>query len=206
MATRKTRDQNRPDASLARRIAGGNTCWLPVSMSHPDNLALTSGKSSESLIEAVRTSSTVPNTGLCGDSDCATRVSKADHGNDRVWKAWKAKNPAFHASHTLWKSLRDYHIPTASTAGIFQGARARETECKAFGHQGGCTNGAALPPLARWQQRTSRSVRRCCAMPNQIPRQSIRTGTLECAGCSARVHEATAAAEARLGVNPMKSS
>ena len=114
--------------------------------------------------------------------------------------------PASHPSHTLWKSLRDYHIPTASTAGIFQGARARETECKAFGLQGGCTNGAALPPLARWQQRTSRSVRRCCAMPNQIPRQSIRTGTLECAGCSARVHEATAADEARLGVNPMKSS
>src|ERR1700722_18193828 len=47
------------------------------------------------------------------------------------------------------KSLRDYHIPTASTAGIFQGARARETECKALGLQGGCTNGAALPPLAR---------------------------------------------------------
>jgi hypothetical protein len=101
MATRKTRDQNRPHASLARRIAGGNTCWLPVSMSHPDNLALTSGKSSESLIEAVRTSSIVPNTGLCGDCDCATRVSKAGHGNDRVWKAWKAKNPAFHPSRSL---------------------------------------------------------------------------------------------------------
>jgi uncharacterized membrane protein len=25
--------------------------------------------------------------------------------------------PASHPSHTLWKSLRDYHIPTASTAG-----------------------------------------------------------------------------------------
>src|SRR5271156_3827888 len=42
---------------------------------------------------------------------------KADHGNDRVWKAWKAMKPASHPSHTLWKSLRDYHIPTASTAG-----------------------------------------------------------------------------------------
>ena len=105
-------------------------------MSHPDNLALTSGKSSESLIEAVRTSSTVPNTGLCGDCDCATRVSKAGHGNDRVWKAWKAKNPAFHPSHTLWKSLRDYHIPTASTAGIFQGARARETEARPLDSKG----------------------------------------------------------------------
>jgi hypothetical protein len=177
VATRKTRDQNRPHASLTRRIAGGNTCWLPVSMSHPDNLALTSGKSSESLIEAVRTSSTVPNTGLCGDCDCATRVCKAGHGNDRVWKGGK---PRIRLStlHNLWKSLRDYHIPTASTAGIFQGARAKETECKAFGLQGGCTNGAPLPPLARWQQRTSRSVRRCCAMPNQIPRQSTRTGTL----------------------------
>jgi hypothetical protein len=48
--------------------------------------------------------------------------------NDRVWKAWKAKRPAFHPSHTLWKSLRDYHIPTVSTAGIFQSARARETD------------------------------------------------------------------------------
>jgi hypothetical protein len=25
--------------------------------------------------------------------------------------------PAFHPSHTLWKSLRDSHIPTASTTG-----------------------------------------------------------------------------------------
>jgi hypothetical protein len=31
---------------------------------------------------------------------------------------------------TLSKSLRDYHNPTASTAGIFQSARARETESK----------------------------------------------------------------------------
>src|SRR5277367_5899295 len=42
---------------------------------------------------------------------------KADHGNDRVWKAWKAMKPASHPSHTLWKSLRDSHIPTASTTG-----------------------------------------------------------------------------------------
>jgi hypothetical protein len=66
----------------------------------------------------------VPKTGLRGDYDFVKRVSKAGHGNDRVWKAWKAKKPAFHPSHTPWKSLRDYHIPMASTAGIFQGARA----------------------------------------------------------------------------------
>ena len=42
---------------------------------------------------------------------------KQGHGNDRVWKAWKAKKPASHPSHTLWKSLRDSHIPTASTTG-----------------------------------------------------------------------------------------
>jgi hypothetical protein len=47
----------------------------------------------------------------------------------------------FHPSHTLWKSLRDYHIPTASTVGIFQDARPRETESKAFGLQGGCNGG-----------------------------------------------------------------
>jgi len=34
---------------------------------------------------------------------------KAGHGNDRVWKAWKAMKPASHPSHTLWKSLRDSH-------------------------------------------------------------------------------------------------
>jgi hypothetical protein len=42
---------------------------------------------------------------------------KAGHGNDRVWKAWKAMMPASHPSHTLWKSLRDSLIPTASTPG-----------------------------------------------------------------------------------------
>jgi hypothetical protein len=40
-------------------------------------------------------------TGLSVTSNCRMRVSKAGHGNDRVWKAWKAKNPAFHPSHTL---------------------------------------------------------------------------------------------------------
>jgi hypothetical protein len=63
----------------------------------------------------------VPKTGPRGDCDSVKRVSKAGPGNDRVWKAWKAKKPAFHPSHTPWKSLRDYHIPTASTAGIFEG-------------------------------------------------------------------------------------
>ena len=28
--------------------------------------------------------------------------------NDGVWKAWKAKKPAFHPSHTPWKSLRGF--------------------------------------------------------------------------------------------------
>lgn len=41
----------------------------------------------------------------------------AGHGNDRVWKAWKAIKPAFHPSPTLWKSLRDSHITTASATG-----------------------------------------------------------------------------------------
>jgi hypothetical protein len=45
---------------------------------------------------------------------------KISHGNAGVWKAWKAKKPAFHPSHTPWKSLRgfphyhgfdyDYHV------------------------------------------------------------------------------------------------
>src|SRR3981189_3516000 len=42
MATRKARHQNRPDASLAHRIAGENPRWFPVSMSHLDDLALIS--------------------------------------------------------------------------------------------------------------------------------------------------------------------
>ena len=39
-------------------------------------------------------------------------------GNDEAWKAWKAIEPASHPFHSSWKSLRDYHIPTASTTGI----------------------------------------------------------------------------------------
>ena len=50
-----------------------------------------------------------------GSSSIAER--KAGHGNDRAWKAWKAMVPASHPSHTLWKSLRDSHIPTALTTG-----------------------------------------------------------------------------------------
>jgi hypothetical protein len=42
--------------------------------------------------------------------------------------------------------LRDYHIPTASTAGIFQDGRPSETESKAFGAQGGC-NGGSRPKV-----------------------------------------------------------
>src|SRR5271168_2713732 len=44
----------------------------------------------------------------------------SSHGNAGVWKAWKAMKPAFHPSHTPWKSLRgfphyhgygyDYHV------------------------------------------------------------------------------------------------
>jgi hypothetical protein len=36
------------------------------------------------------------------------RPKKTSHGNDGVWKAWKAKKPAFHPSHTPWKSLWDF--------------------------------------------------------------------------------------------------
>jgi transporter family-2 protein len=59
-----------------------------------------------------------------GDCDFLKCASEAGHGNDRVWKAWKATKPAFHPSPTPWKSLRDYHIPTAPTTGIFQDERA----------------------------------------------------------------------------------
>jgi len=47
-------------------------------------------------------------------------LERTSHGNAGVWKAWKAKMPAFHSSHTPWKSLRgfphshgfdyDYHL------------------------------------------------------------------------------------------------
>ena len=40
------------------------------------------------------------------------------HGNDGMWKAWKAKKPAFHPSQTPWKSLRDSHIATATATTI----------------------------------------------------------------------------------------
>ena len=52
---------------------------------------------------------TVSKGGLRDDCDFGIPSPKAEHGNDRVWKA---KKPA---SHTLCKSLLDFHIPTAST-------------------------------------------------------------------------------------------
>jgi hypothetical protein len=44
-------------------------------------------------------------------------VADARVGNDEEWKAWKAQMPAFHPSHSSWKSLRDSHIPNAPAAG-----------------------------------------------------------------------------------------
>jgi hypothetical protein len=35
-------------------------------------------------------------------------LAKTSHGNAGVWKAWKAMKPAFHPSHTPWKSLRGF--------------------------------------------------------------------------------------------------
>jgi hypothetical protein len=43
-----------------------------------------------------------------------------------MWKVWKAKKPAFHPSHILWKSLWDSHIPTASTAGMYLKSTIKE--------------------------------------------------------------------------------
>lgn len=40
-------------------------------------------------------------------------------GNAEEWKAWKTIKPVFHPSHSSWKSLRDSHIPNASTATIY---------------------------------------------------------------------------------------
>jgi hypothetical protein len=57
----------------------------------------------------------VSKAGLRDDCDFGISSPKAGHGNDRVLKAWKAKKPAFHPSHTLWKFLADFHIPKAST-------------------------------------------------------------------------------------------
>jgi hypothetical protein len=45
-------------------------------------------------------------------------MRKASLGNAEEWKAWKAKVPAFHPSHSSWKSLRDSHITNASTGGF----------------------------------------------------------------------------------------
>ena len=53
--------------------------------------AISNDRPYRDLIEPVRTSRARSQTGSFRDFDCATRVSKAGHGNDRVWKAWKAK-------------------------------------------------------------------------------------------------------------------
>jgi hypothetical protein len=45
----------------------------------------------------------LPKAGLRGDCDFGIRVSKAGHGNDEVWKGWKAKKLAFQPSPTPWQ-------------------------------------------------------------------------------------------------------
>lgn len=56
-------------------------------------------------------------------------------GNVEEWKAWKAIKPASHPSHSPWKSLRDSHIPNASTTGsILISDRA----CPAFTQNQSC--------------------------------------------------------------------
>ena len=61
-----------------------------------------------------RTFNVMPSTASRHSGYPALDALKTGHGNDRVWKAMK---PAFHPSHTLWKSLWDSHIPTATTTG-----------------------------------------------------------------------------------------
>ena len=56
----------------------------------------------------------------CASDPCQCfddRGTKAGYGNDRVWEGWKAMRPASQPSHTLWKSLRGYHIAAATTTG-----------------------------------------------------------------------------------------
>lgn len=40
-------------------------------------------------------------------------VTLGSGGNDARWKAWKTAPAVFQASHRAWKSLCDFHIPTA---------------------------------------------------------------------------------------------
>src|SRR5580700_1291602 len=40
---------------------------------------------------------------------------KAGHGNDRVWKAWKAMKPASQPYNNLWKSLPTSHTAAEQT-------------------------------------------------------------------------------------------
>jgi hypothetical protein len=131
---------------------------------------------------------------------------KAGHGNDRVWKAWKAKNPAFQPSHTLWKSLRDYTFPWPRLLAFFKAQEQEIPNARPLDFKG-------VVRMARhcrlWN---GGSKGHHGQSDDAAPCQTRYRGNLharelwEGAGCSARVHEATAADEARLGVNPMKSS
>lgn len=59
----------------------------------------------------------VTTTSILSGATAALSGRVQGQGNDRVWKAWRAMKLASHPSHTLWKSPRDYHIPTASATG-----------------------------------------------------------------------------------------
>jgi hypothetical protein len=84
---------------------------------------------------------------LPGSSKAKTDFAqKTSHGNAGVWKAWKAKKPAFYPSHTPWKSLRDSHITTATTATIMY-LKTGEARNQSHSHLKGLVN--HVPGLKR---------------------------------------------------------
>jgi hypothetical protein len=68
------------------------------------------------------------------------RSLKAGHGNDRVWKAWKAMKPASHPFHTLWKSLRIPTFPRPRRRVCYLEAKTRTSKTKSKSAQGAVTN------------------------------------------------------------------
>jgi len=66
--------------------------------------------------------------------------SKAGHGNDRIWKVWKAKKPAFHPSHIPWKSLlgfpHSHGLDCGHVSKVNHKRKARKPDLRLFHRKG----------------------------------------------------------------------
>jgi hypothetical protein len=83
----------------------------------------------------------VPKTGLRGDCDFVKSVSKAGRGNDRAWKAGKAKKTAFHPSPRLGNPFGITRFPRPRLLSYFNVQEHVRPNPKPIDLKAGCNGG-----------------------------------------------------------------